>query len=177
MKASHRELEVYSSSLEQMVNERTQDLEQSKIELKKYSESLEKTNSALKMIIEGVEEQKKEIEKRLSQNLNLTIRPIIDQLKNQTLPDTAHFLLRSLDFNLNNIFSSFGLKIVNNGHLLTPREIRVSEMIRSGLSSKQIAEIMGISPQTVLVHRKNIRKKLNLCKSGQNLASFLKTNL
>lgn len=47
-------------------------------------------------------------------------------------------------------------------------------MIRSGLSSKQIAKVMGFSSQTVLVHRKNIRKKLNLDGSGQNLASFLR---
>jgi DNA-binding CsgD family transcriptional regulator len=50
-------------------------------------------------------------------------------------------------------------------------------MIRSGLASKQIAKVMGISPQTILVHRRNIRRKLSLGKSGQNLASFLKANL
>jgi PAS domain S-box-containing protein len=177
LRASHRELEIYSSTLEQMVEERTRDLEKSRTELRKYSESLEKTNEALKVIIEGIEEQKKEMEKRLSQNLNLTVKPILDQLKAQDLSETVQFLLRSLDFNLNNIFSSFGLNIIKDGHLLTPREIRICEMIRSGLSSKQIAKVMGISPQTVLVHRKNIRKKLSLGSSGQNLASFLKANL
>jgi PAS domain S-box-containing protein len=174
---SHQELEAYSSSLEAKVEERTKDLENSRIELQRYSESLEKTNEALKIIIQGIEEQKKEVEKKISHNLNLTVRPILDQMKTQNISETVGFLLQSLEFNLNNIFSSFGFNIIQGGHLLTPREIRICEMIRSGLSSKQIAKVMGISPQTVLVHRKNVRKKLALGRSRQNLASFLKANL
>lgn len=177
LRISHEELAAYSSSLEAMVEERTRDLESSRSELRKYSESLEKTNEALKIIIEGIEEQKKELEKKITHNLNLTVRPILDQLKSQDTSETVDFLLKSLEFNLANIFSSFGFNIIQGGHLLTPREIRICEMIRSGLSSKQIAKVMGISPQTVLVHRKNVRKKLALGNTRQNLASFLKANL
>ncbi len=177
LRASHEALAEYSSSLAAKVEERTIDLENSRAELKRYSESLEKTNEALKIIIEGIEEQKRDVEKKISHNLNLTISPILDQLKSQNVPDTVHFLIKSLEFNLTNMFSSFGFNMVKDGHVLTPREIRICEMIRSGLSSKQIAKVMSISPQTVLVHRKNIRKKLSLGNSRQNLASFLKLNL
>jgi PAS domain S-box-containing protein len=177
LRASHEALEAYSTSLEAKVAERTKELEDSRLELKRYSESLEKTNEALKIIIEGIEDQKKDVEKKISHNLNLSVKPIIDQLKTLELPETLGFLLSSLEFSLNNIFSSFGYNLVKEGHLLTPREIRICEMIRSGLSSKQIAQVMGISPQTILVHRRNIRRKLSLGKSGQNLASFLKANL
>jgi PAS domain S-box-containing protein len=177
LRASHEALEAYSTSLEAKVLERTRELENSRLELKKYSQSLEKTNEALKIIIEGVEDQKKEVERKISHNLSLSVKPIIDQLKSHELPDTLKFLLSSLEFSLTNIFSSFGFNLVKDGHLLTPREIRICEMIRSGLSSKQIAKVIGISPQTILVHRRNIRRKLSLGKSGQNLASFLKANL
>jgi len=177
LRSKHEALEQYSTSLEAKVLERTRDLENSRSELKRYSESLEKTNEALKIIIQGIEEQKKEVEKKISHNLNLAVRPILDQLNSHELPETVNFLLKSLEFNLANMLSSFGFNIVKSGHLLTPRELRICEMIRSGLSSKQIAKVMGISPQTVLVHRKNIRKKLVLSKSRQNLASFLKANL
>jgi PAS domain S-box-containing protein len=176
LKASHEALAAYSATLETKVQERTSELEQSRADLKMYSESLEKTNEALKIIIEGIEEQKKEIETKITQNLNLTVKPILDQLKSQQLPETASFLLQSLEFSLTNMFSSFGFNIVKDGHLLTPKEMRICEMIRSGLTSKQIAKVLNISPQTVLVHRKNIRKKLSLAKSRSNLASFLKTN-
>ena len=176
LRETNEKLEAYSSSLEAKVRERTLDLENSRRELKRYSEGLEKTNEALKLIIEGIEEQKREVEKKISHNINLTVRPIIDQLKSQDLPDTVGFLLKSLEFNLTNVFSSFGLRLVKDGHRLTPKEVRICEMIRSGLASKQMAKIMGVSPQTILVHRKNIRKKLGLARAKQNLASFLKAS-
>jgi len=177
LKQAEEALRQSHEKLEAKVKERTIDLENSRKELKKYSESLEKTNEALKIIIEGIEEQKKEVEKRIAHNVNLTVKPIIDQLKTQDLPDTIRFLLQSLEFNLSNIFSSFGLRVMKEGLRLTPREVRICEMIRSGLTSKQMGKVMGISPQTVLVHRKNIRKKLGLAKTRQNLASYLKANL
>jgi len=176
LRGSHEKLAAYSSSLEAKVAERTRDLEKSRAELEIYSESLEKTNEALKIIIEGIEQQRKDAEKKITYNLNLTVRPILEQLKAQNTSETLQFLLKSLEFNLRNIFSSFEFDMMKDGHLLTPREIRICEMIRSGLSSKQIAQVMGISAQTVLVHRKNIRKKLSLAKSRKNLASFLKAN-
>jgi DNA-binding NarL/FixJ family response regulator len=180
-KSGHRgadkDFESSSSLLEQRVKERTTEFEASNAELKRYAEGLEKTNEALRVIVQGIEEQKRETEKKLTQNINLTVQPIMEQLKSLDLPKTVQFLVKSLDFNLNNILSSFGLNIIREGRLLTPRELRICEMIRSGLSSKQIAKVIGISPQTVLVHRKNIRKKLALGRSGQNLASFLKANL
>lgn len=176
LRQTNEKLEAYSSSLEAKVRERTLDLENSRRELKRYSEGLEKTNEALKLIIEGIEEQKREVEKKISHNINLTVTPIIDQLKSQDLPDTVAFLLKSLEFNLTNVFSSFGLRLVKDAHRLTPKEVRICEMIRSGLSSKQMAKIMGVSPQTILVHRKNIRKKLGLARAKQNLASFLKAS-
>jgi PAS domain S-box-containing protein len=176
LRASHEALASYLATLETKVKERTSELEQSRSELKIYSESLEKTNEALRIIVEGVEEQKKEIETKITQNLNLTVKPVLEQLKSQQLPDTAAFLLQSLEFSLSNVFSSFGFNIGKDVHLLTPKEMRICEMIRSGLTSKQIAKVLNISPQTVLVHRKNIRKKLSLSRSRSNLASFLKAN-
>ncbi|MFC1835129.1 PAS domain S-box protein [Thermodesulfobacteriota bacterium] len=177
LRQSHEKLEAYSSSLEAKVRERTKELEASQVQLKKYSEGLEKTNEALKLVIQSIEEQKKDFERKITHNLNLAVKPILEQLKTQDFPEAVGFLLRSLEFNLDNVFSSFGINLMKEGSNLTPREIRICEMIRAGLSSKEMAKTLAISPQTVLVHRKNIRKKLGLANSKRNLASFLKANL
>jgi DNA-binding NarL/FixJ family response regulator len=174
LRESHEALAAYSADLETKVEERTRDLESSREELAKYSESLEKTNEALKIIIEGIETQKKDFEDKIKQSMNLTVRPILEQLKLQEMSETVEFLIKSLEFNMANLFSSFSFDITRDAHVLTPREARICEMIRAGLSSKQIAKVMSISPQTVLVHRKNIRKKLGVDRSRRNLASFLK---
>jgi PAS domain S-box-containing protein len=174
LRKSHEQLAAHSLALELKVQERTKDLEESKKELKRYSESLEKTNEALKLVIQNIEEQKKEGEAKVIHNLNLTVKPILDQFTSLDLSESARYLLQSLEFNLNNVFSAFGFNLMTEGDNLTPREVRICEMIRSGLSSKQIAKVMGILPQTVLVHRKNIRKKLALTSSKKNLATYLK---
>lgn len=177
LKRTNQALEEYSSSLEEMVRERTHDLEESKKELKRYSESLEKTNEALRLVIRGIEEQKQEVEQKITHNLNLTVHPILDQMKCQNITESVRFLVESLEFNLSNMFSSFGINIINEAQNLTPREIRICEMIRSGLTSKQMAKVLDVSASTVLVHRKNIRKKLGLAKSKYNLASYLKAKM
>jgi len=56
---------------------------------------------------------------------------------------------------------------------LTRSEMLICSHIQSGRSSKEIAEKMNISLETVLTHRRNIRKKLGLRKRRVNLYSFL----
>ena len=56
---------------------------------------------------------------------------------------------------------------------LTPAEIRVAYQIRRGKTSKEVAEILSISEKTVQWHRKNIRKKLKLTNTNENLTTSL----
>lgn len=53
---------------------------------------------------------------------------------------------------------------------LTPTEIRVCSLIRIGLTSKEIASILGVSKRTIDSHREHIHKKLNI---SSRLASFI----
>lgn len=46
--------------------------------------------------------------------------------------------------------------------LLGPREREVIQLIGEGKTSKEIAQLCGISPSTVEVHRRNIMKKLGI---------------
>lgn len=45
---------------------------------------------------------------------------------------------------------------------LTPRELEVLQLTAKGLEQKQIAEILGISFETVVEHRKKLFKKLGV---------------
>ncbi|HDQ15260.1 MAG TPA: LuxR family transcriptional regulator [Sediminispirochaeta sp.] len=56
---------------------------------------------------------------------------------------------------------------------LTPREVEICNLVGQGLSSKDIADMLHISRETVERHRCNVRRKLGLNKTGENLATFL----
>ena len=51
---------------------------------------------------------------------------------------------------------------LKNGTHLTMSELRVTAYIRAGFFDKEIAAMMGISPNTLRVHEQNIRLKLNV---------------
>lgn len=56
--------------------------------------------------------------------------------------------------------------------MLSKREIEVVQLIKEGLSSKEIARSLDISLKTVEVHRYNILRKLKL-KNTASLVNFI----
>ena len=59
---------------------------------------------------------------------------------------------------------------------LTSRESEICDLIRSGLSSKQISEALSLSLATVQKHREHIRRKLGLTGRDTNLATYLRVH-
>lgn len=55
---------------------------------------------------------------------------------------------------------------------LTPRQIEIINLIRKGLSSKEIGVYLNIAVKTVEVHRQNIHKKLKI-KNAASLIHFI----
>jgi len=55
----------------------------------------------------------------------------------------------------------------NPAETLSNRELEVLEMIGHGMTTRQIARKLDISPRTVETHRKKIKTKLNLANSAQ----------
>jgi DNA-binding NarL/FixJ family response regulator len=54
---------------------------------------------------------------------------------------------------------------------LSARELQVLELLRSGKTTKEIAEVLQLSSRTVDIHRANMKKKLKL-RSGAELIAF-----
>ena len=128
----------------------------------------------MKLLIKRIRDQKRDLHERVAQNFMLTIQPILEQLKTGDLPEPYHHLIETLDFNVRHITSFFGVKLADNKAHLSPREMEICQMIRAGKDSRDIAKTLGLTYHTVIVHRKNIRKKLGLRQRKQNLANFIK---
>ncbi|MCX7549845.1 LuxR C-terminal-related transcriptional regulator [Xanthomarina sp. F2636L] len=70
-------------------------------------------------------------------------------------------------------FNNFSQKLLTNG--LSNRERDVIRLLTINKSSKEIAENLNISPNTVDTHRRNILKKLHISSTGE-LVGMLKMN-
>lgn len=141
-------------------------------ELKSQKTALQKKNIALREVLEQIEAEKRDIKERVAANIRESVFPLVYKLEMEVTPQGGK-LLELLKSALAEISSSFGRKIAQAGYELTLREIEICSMIKSGISSKEIAQLLHISFNTVENHRTNIRRKLGIVNQRLNLAAFL----
>jgi len=148
-------------------------LERSEQELKNQTEKLEETNIALRVLLEQRNEDKKQMEATVFANIERLVFPYLNKLTGGRLTEQQKTLLDIVDSNLKEIISPFLQQLSSLEMRLTPQEIEVAHLVRSGHSSKEIADIMFLSVAGVDFHRKNLRKKFGLTNTSQNLRSYL----
>jgi PAS domain S-box-containing protein len=154
------------NELECRVKERTRALE-----IK--TNSLEEINTAMKVLLKKRESDKTEIEDNVLTNVKELVAPFFKKIKKTKLDDQQKTFLSIIELNLNEIISPFTRKMSLKYLNLTPAEIRIANLIRHGSPSKEIAELLNVSPRTVETHRKNIRRKIGLEGKRENLRSHL----
>lgn len=148
--------------------------ERKKVEkkLKEQKNALEQKNMALSAVLGQIELEKKQIKDNVIANAENLLLPIIQQL---SLKEDSRKYTKLLQKNIREITSSFGRKLNEKESKLTTREIEICNMIRNGISNKEIANLLNISLQTIEKHRANIRIKLGIVNKKLNLSSYLKT--
>lgn len=142
-------------------------------ELRHKNDQLAEMNTALRMLAKLREQDKSEIENRVTANLQQLVEPLIEKLQNSGLNDRQKIYTQLLSANLKEITSSFNQRVSPHLLVLTPAEIEVANMVKHGRTTKEIASLMMISARTVDMHRLNIRRKLGLHKRSTNLRSYL----
>jgi DNA-binding CsgD family transcriptional regulator len=106
-------------------------------------------------------------------NIKELVLPYLGELRTKDLGVRNNAYLNVLESNLNDIASSFLYKLSSKHLNLTPKEIRIANLIKQGKSTKEIAELMSLSKKTIDFHRNNIRKKLGLNNKKANLRTHL----
>ena len=142
-------------------------------ELEVNSRNLAELNTALKVLLKQREDDKAELEEKIFSNLKVLIFPYIEKLKKCRLEPGHMTYVGIVEEGLNDILSPFLQKMNSIFMHLTPTEVEIANLIKSGKRTKEIGDLLHISPGTVKFHRNNIRKKLRLNKDKTNLRSYL----
>jgi PAS domain S-box-containing protein len=134
---------------------------------------LVRKNIALNEVLEHIEKEKAQYRHELCSSVENLVRPMLNRLRDEgTLPARESDRLHET---LDKVTGRHIDQFRNNVSKLTPRELDILEMIGSGRSSKQIAESLGLSSQTVHKHRQSIRRKLQIDHREINLSAYLRS--
>ena len=145
-------------------------LEQSRKELAEKAIALEEKNVALRELIASIELDKKDFKDRIAANIEQVLLPSLDRIR-LNIGGAAY--IEQHRQALEDLTSSFGRRIADVKHKLTPREIEVCNLVKNGLTSKEIASLLKIAVHTVEKHRRTARRKLDLANKGINLRTYL----
>lgn len=135
---------------------------------------LEKKNIALTEVMYQIEQQKQEIKNDVISNVHDLFIPLLEQWMPMGKKEGILYF-KLLRRSLEDLTSSFGQKITQRRLGLTQREIQICNMIKRGLTSKEIANLLNISLNTVGRHRHSIRKKAEIIEKKENLYNYLQS--
>jgi len=152
------------------------ELQQTNHQLKVERQALQETNTALRTLMARIEEEKRETHRDIRDNVEKVIMPILHELL-IVVPKQQRKFVELLRDNLEEITSPFVGTLARKFRSLTPTEIQICNMIKSGLRTKEIAQLRGISPSTVNRHRERIRSKMGITNSDTNLTTFLRLEM
>lgn len=156
-KKFENKIKTMNENLESQVSQRTKELDE--------------TNITLRNVLKNIQNENDNNLENIVLNIEKNIMPLIFTLKKGDKYNSQ--TLKMLEENINNINSGFHKRLINFKYGLTPMEIKICKLVKSGYLAKEIAEILFVAPTTVNEHKYNIRKKLNLKDSSVNLKIFL----
>jgi PAS domain S-box-containing protein len=150
------------------------ELRTTKEQLEIEREALEKKNVALGEILQRIETEKDALKRQFATNIEEAILPTLIRLK-ESSGEAMRRNFELIEQELRDISSPFLTAIKGKFTKLSPRELEVCRLIKNGMTTKEIAEVLNLSPMTVQKHREIIRRKLGLVNNQTNLNTYLQS--
>jgi PAS domain S-box-containing protein len=145
-------------------------------ELEKNKLETAAVNTALNYLLKHREMEKMDAVAVFSREVEASLIPLLEKLERAGDDPVQIVRLVGLVKNdLKHLFGSYGRSSSLAAALkqLTPIERKVATMVRNGDATKVIATALNLSPKTIEVHRKHIRKKFGLEHQSSNLNAYL----
>ncbi len=149
--------------------------------LKKLEEYLRESQSIMRRNLQSLQRTKTLIEKEkndLRESYNGSVRqrilPLMERIKRRDSVLKTR-IVGILERYMSDLTSNMLTKLYNPKWNLSDREIEICLLVESGLTTREIAELLCTSVRTVDNHRNHIRKKLGISKQGVDLGLYLKS--
>ena len=142
--------------------------------LENRTEELKTKNTALKEILFQINQDREDYSRSIRTASENMLLPLICELEDSSPSPRQQGLIRQLKLQMESLFSASDENLKTLSGILTPREIEICSLIKTGASTKEIALYLNISPQTVERHRNTVRKKLGINRQNINLVMHLR---
>lgn len=142
-------------------------------ELGETTFDLKEANIAMEILLSKRDRDREELMDKLMLNFKELIIPYIDRLRLTDLNNKQETYIDIIESNLEESTTPIGKGMSDEYLRLTPAEIQVANLLKQGKTTKNIAEIISLSPRTVESYRDSIRKKFGLKHKKINLRTFL----
>jgi DNA-binding CsgD family transcriptional regulator len=137
------------------------------------ADKLKERNIALKVLLETQGQEKQQQVEKITRHFERLVLPYYEKLKRCHDKETRLTLLEIVEANTHVCLSTEKQLYYSSYREFTPMEVQVADLIKLGKSSKEIADLLNISPRSVYFHRNNLRRKLNIHKTHSNLKTTL----
>ncbi len=178
VKGDPKSKDIRLTALARDVTERKQAedlLKQTAEELQKQKMILTEKNIALKQVLDHIESKTQDSRRKICRDLDEALIPALERMKRKADPSFKSGI-ESLEATIKNILSRDLDDFKSRKSKLTPREMDICDMIKSGMSSKQISDQLNLSLVTVHKHREQVRKKLGITNKNINLSTYLRSH-
>ena len=159
---THITINRLQSGLEETVRERT--------------EELHVANETLRAMLDLHDAEKNAIRRDIHYRIEKYIKPYLKRLEPKLPDPEAKSYLQIILSNFDQLVTPNGNSLSAAYAKLTPAEVRVADLIRQGKRTKEIAHELKLSEKSVYFYRNQIRTKLGLRNSKQNLVTYLSSH-
>ncbi|MEN8232707.1 MAG: response regulator [Thermodesulfobacteriota bacterium] len=146
---------------------------QAQLQLELHAEELENANTALRVLLKQVNENKTDMESKVLDNFARLVNPYLDTLEANLANTPQQEYIKVIQENIKKITSAFSQKLSSSYIGLSPREIQVADLVRHGRTNKESAGVLNVSINAVEFHRNNLRRKLGIQNKKVNLRTYL----
>ncbi|MBU0573571.1 MAG: helix-turn-helix transcriptional regulator, partial [Candidatus Margulisbacteria bacterium] len=121
---------------------------------------------ALEGMLEQARAEIRQAKSQLASNVTSWVIPILERLRSSDLSEEQRLMLITAMNTLRDIVQPFQQSLSTRFSGLTPREVEVANLVKMGLTSRDIAKQLGLTKRAVEFHRDSLRRKLGLKGKG-----------